>query len=90
MFQRDKYLFQKTLDPTVSDRVRMVATVLSGKDLALEVRAGLKRKVRSQRAVASENLVLHNLLAQLAQLTCRWRRSRTMIPISSQALSLSR
>ena len=41
----------------VSDRVRMVATVLSGKDLALEVRDGLKRKVRSQRALVSENLV---------------------------------
>ena len=53
-------LFQKTLDPSVSDRVRMVATVLSGKDLALEVRAGLKRKVRSQRALVSENLVWHN------------------------------
>ena len=39
--------FSEYLDPTVSDRVRMVATVLSGKDLALEVRSDLKRKVRS-------------------------------------------
>ena len=41
-------LFFRILGPhTVSDRVRMVATVLSGKDLALEVRSDLKRKVRS-------------------------------------------
>ena len=30
----------------VSDRARMVATVLSGKDVAQEVRTDLKRKVR--------------------------------------------
>ena len=47
--ERQIKLFQKTPDPSVSERVRMVATVLSGKELALEVRAGLKRKVRSER-----------------------------------------
>ena len=38
----------------------MVATVLSGKELAIEVRNDLKRKVRSQRAFLSENMVSRN------------------------------
>ena len=40
----------------------MVATVLSGKELAMEVRTDLKRKVRSQRAFLSENMVSRNNL----------------------------
>lgn len=55
--ERQIKLFQKTPDPSVSERVRMVATVLSGKELALEVRAGLKGKVRSERALLSLSLV---------------------------------
>ena len=55
--ERQIKLFQKTPDHFVSERARMVATVLSGKELALEVRAGLKRKVRSERALLSLSLV---------------------------------
>ena len=36
--------------------------MLSGKDLAMEVRTDLKRKVRSQRAFLSENMLSRNNL----------------------------
>ena len=56
----------------VSDRARMVATVLSGKDVAQEVRTDLKRKVR----LSFQDFFIH---------LGRWRRSRTMTPTSSRA-----
>ena len=66
------YCDYQSLKNIVSDRARMVATVLSGKDVAQEVRTDLKRKVR---------LDFQDLFTHLG----RWRRSRTMTPTSSRA-----
>ena len=66
------YCDYQSLKNIVSDRARMVATVLSGKDVAQEVRTDLKRKVR---------LDFQDFFTHLG----RWRRSRTMTPTSSRA-----
>ena len=66
------YCDYQSLKYIVSDRARMVATVLSGKDVAQEVRTDLKRKVR---------LDFQDFFTHLG----RWRRSRTMTPTSSRA-----
>ena len=66
----------------------MVATILSGKDLAAEVRGDLKRKVRGKNQTIgisrSEYLKMLDKIIVIIKL-CRLRKSRTTIPTSSLA-----